>query len=63
LPTDLQALQSGALAQEEWQSYLELQKEVAHERRKTDKAEMANSKKRWKEITKFARAHKKNRGS
>ena len=58
----LEALESGALDETEWQSYLKLQKEVAHVQRKQNKADMANAKKRWKEISQFARAHKKGRG-
>lgn len=58
------ALESGDLDDKEWQSYLKLQKEVEFAKRKNNKAEMSNSKKRWKQINKMIKNKKKldNRG-
>ena len=54
-----EALMSGALDSAEWESYLKLQKEAEYLKRKNDKSEMANSKKRFKKISQFARQFKK----
>jgi len=43
-----EALAANTLDASEWESFLKLQKEAEHVKRKHDKAEMANSKKRWK---------------
>lgn len=53
------ALESGDLEASEWENFTKLQKEAAYVRRKEDKAEMANSKKRWKDINVMMRKKKK----
>ncbi|MFS4458475.1 ribosome small subunit-dependent GTPase A [Bdellovibrio sp. HCB2-146] len=46
-----EALQSGALEEERWLSYLKLQKEIKHQERRSDHRLYAEDKKRWKKIT------------
>ena len=53
---------SGALDANEWESFLKLQREVEFVQRKQDKSEMANPKKRWKNISKLVRDMKKSKG-
>lgn len=54
-----EALESGDLDASEWENFTKLQKEAAYVRRKEDKAEMANSKKRWKDINVMMRKKKR----
>lgn len=54
-----EALESGSLEPSEWENFGKLQKEAAFARRKVDKVEMANSKKRWKDINVMMRKRKK----
>jgi ribosome biogenesis GTPase len=53
------ALSSGDLDPKEWESFLKLQREVAFVQRKQNKAEMSNTKKRWRDRTKEIRKLKK----
>lgn len=53
------ALASGELEQADYESYLKLQRELAHQVRKTDKAAAAEEKKKWKTISKFQKSYKK----
>ena len=54
-----EAIEKGALEEKEWQNYQKLQREVAFAVRKVDKAESANSKKRWKKINMEYKQQKK----
>ncbi len=54
-----EALDSGELESKIWENYQKIQKEAAFAARKSDKAEMANSKKRWKEINQMMRQRRK----
>ncbi|MBC86826.1 MAG: ribosome small subunit-dependent GTPase A [Bdellovibrionaceae bacterium] len=56
-----EALDSGALDVGEWESYLKLQREADHVKRKMDKADMANAKKRWKKVSRLVREIKKSK--
>ena len=49
------ALADGTLAPERWESYLKLQREIAHLERRLDKRAAAEEKKRWKSLSVFAR--------
>jgi ribosome biogenesis GTPase len=49
------ALAEGTLSQERWDSYLKLQREIAHLERRLDKRAAAEERKRWKAISVFAR--------
>jgi len=49
------AIADGTLAQERWESYLKLQREMAHLERRLDKRAAAEERKRWKAISVFAR--------
>ena len=53
------ALSDGTLAQSDYESYLKLQKELAHQVRKVDKAAASEEKKKWKQISKFQKTYKK----
>ncbi len=53
------ALANGELDLARWSNYLKLQLEEAWQVRRTNKAEQANSKRRWKQIHQQARAHMK----
>jgi ribosome biogenesis GTPase / thiamine phosphate phosphatase len=50
-----EALADGTLAPERWESYLKLQREMAHLERRLDKRAAAEERKRWKAISVFAR--------
>jgi ribosome biogenesis GTPase / thiamine phosphate phosphatase len=50
------ALESGALDEERWRSYLKLEKEVAFEKRKANKALQSEQKKQWAKIHRQAKA-------
>lgn len=54
-----QALASGELDLGRWSNYLKLQREEAWQERRTNKAEQANTKRRWKQIHQQARVHMK----
>lgn len=45
------ALENGALARDEYENHIKLQKELDHSRRQVDQREAAKEKKRWKQIT------------
>ncbi len=49
------ALEDGSLSAERWESYLKLQRELAHLERRIDKRAAAEEKKRWKALSTFAR--------
>ncbi len=49
------AIADGTLAPERWESYLKLQREMAHLERRLDKRAAAEERKRWKAITVVAR--------
>ena len=49
------ALAEGRLAAERWESYLSLEAELAHLERRIDKRAQAESRKRWKTMTKASR--------
>lgn len=55
----VEALQSGELAEERWQSYSKMQREVQFQQRKVDKALQSNEKKKWAQISKSIRQHYK----
>lgn len=50
-----EALASGTLAPERWQSYLSLQAELAHLERRLDKRAAAEDRKRWRSVAKLSR--------
>ena len=50
-----EALADGTLQPERWESYLKLQRELAHLERRIDKRAAAEERKRWKAISVFAR--------
>jgi ribosome biogenesis GTPase len=50
-----EALADGTLSQERWESYLKLQREMAHLERRLDKRAAAEERKKWKAISVFAR--------
>lgn len=54
-----EALSSGELSSADHESYLKLQRELAHQARKTDKAAAAEEKKKWKTISKFQKNFRK----
>ncbi len=49
------AIADGTLSEERWESYLKLQREIAHLERRLDKRAAAEEKKRWKALSVFAR--------
>jgi ribosome biogenesis GTPase len=49
------ALADGSLSQERWESYLKLQREIAHLERRLDKRAAAEERKKWRAISVFAR--------
>ena len=53
------ALANGELEQGDYDSYLKLQRQLAHQARKTDKAAASEEKKKWKTISKFQKSYKK----
>lgn len=53
------AIADGDLDQRELENFRKLEREAEYHRRRSDKAEMANSKKRWKQINKDNRKRKK----
>lgn len=53
------AIESGELSRERWQSYLDLQKEIAYEARRQDLGASLAEKRRWKQIHKDLRARPK----
>lgn len=53
------SLASGALTEERWDNYIKLSKELAFERRKTNKALQAEEKKKWAKIHMANRARRK----
>ncbi|MGZ3710120.1 MAG: ribosome small subunit-dependent GTPase A [Bdellovibrionota bacterium] len=57
------ALESGALTQARWQSYLKLQAEVRHSLRKQDKAVASQDRKAWKKRSADCRKHYRFRDS
>lgn len=50
-----EALAEGTLSAERWESYLKLQRELAHLERRLDKRAASEERKRWKAISVFAR--------
>ena len=50
-----EALENGTLAPERWDSYLKLQRELAHLDRRLDKRAQAEERKRWRALSTFAR--------
>jgi ribosome biogenesis GTPase len=50
-----EALANGTLAPERWESYLKLQRELAHLERRLDKRAQSEERKRWKALSTFAR--------
>jgi ribosome biogenesis GTPase len=50
-----EALSNGTLAPERWESYLKLQRELAHLERRIDKRAQSEERKRWKALSTFAR--------
>jgi ribosome biogenesis GTPase len=50
-----EALADGSLALERWESYLKLQRELAHLERRLDRRAAAEQRKRWKALSTFAR--------
>ncbi len=56
------AIATGALAQERWQSYLKLLGEIRHFQRKIDKGAAAEERKRWRAIQKDVRLRQKIKG-
>ncbi len=50
-----EALAAGTLSSERWESYLKLQRELAHLERRLDKRATAEERKRWKALSAFAR--------
>ncbi|MBN2058193.1 MAG: ribosome small subunit-dependent GTPase A [Candidatus Saganbacteria bacterium] len=57
----LKAVASGELAQEQYDNYIKLRKENEFLKRKTDKSQAANTKKRWKSISKEIKRIYKNK--
>jgi ribosome biogenesis GTPase / thiamine phosphate phosphatase len=49
------AIADGTLSEERWESYLKLQRELAHLDRRLDKRAAAEERKRWKALSVFAR--------
>ena len=49
------AIADGSLSAERWESYLKLQREMAHLERRLDKRAAAEERKRWKALSVFAR--------
>jgi ribosome biogenesis GTPase len=49
------AIADGTLSEERWESYLKLQREMAHLERRLDKRAAAEEKKRWKALSVFSR--------
>ena len=50
-----EALADGTLSAERWESYLKLQREIAHLERRLDKRAASEERKRWKAMSVFAR--------
>jgi len=50
-----EALANGTLPPERWESYLKLQRELAHLERRLDKRAASEERKRWKALSSFAR--------
>ncbi len=50
-----EALADGTLSPERWESYLKLERELAHLERRLDKRAQAEQRKRWKALSTFAR--------
>jgi len=50
-----EAIANGTLAPERWESYLKLQRELAHLERRLDKRVAAEERKRWRALSSFAR--------
>jgi ribosome biogenesis GTPase len=50
-----EALANGTLAADRWESYLKLQRELAHLERRLDKRAQSEERKRWKALSTFAR--------
>ncbi len=50
-----EALANGTVAPERWESYLKLQRELAHLERRLDKRAQSEERKRWKALSAFAR--------
>ena len=50
-----EALANGTLSPERWESYLKLQRELAHLERRLDKRAAAEERKRWRALSTFAR--------
>jgi len=55
-------LADGSISQEDYESFLKLKRELAHQARKADKALASDEKKKWKQISKTAREHNKRKG-
>jgi ribosome biogenesis GTPase / thiamine phosphate phosphatase len=53
------ALAAGDINEADYNSYLKLQKELAHQARKVDKVAASNEKKKWKAISKFQKSYRK----
>jgi ribosome biogenesis GTPase len=57
-----EAIANGALAPERWESYLKLQRELAHLERRLDKRAQAEERKRWRALSAFAREASRAKG-
>jgi len=56
------ALASGAVTEVDYESFLKLKRELAHQARKADKGLASEEKKKWKSVTKAQRENYKKRG-
>ncbi|MBM7599771.1 ribosome biogenesis GTPase [Virgibacillus halotolerans] len=56
-----EALESGELSEDRFQSYVKLQREIAYEKRKQDQKARLEEKNKWKQVTKQQRAKYKQR--
>jgi ribosome biogenesis GTPase len=57
-----EAIENGTLAPERWESYLKLQRELAHLERRLDKRAQAEERKRWRALSAFAREASRAKG-
>lgn len=57
-----EALESGALSKERWESYRKLQRELEHLDRRVDKRAQAEERRRWRSLSMRMREHYRERG-
>ncbi|HET9241982.1 MAG TPA: GTPase RsgA, partial [Gaiella sp.] len=57
-----EALADGTLSPERWESYLKLEREIAHLERRLDKRAASEERKRWKAVSQSAREAMKAKG-